>query len=115
MLRRVHSVVFFVPDPPEAARWYARVLGPEARRSERGLPTVYLDAVELGFHPADAKGPSGVAGSVAYFEVDDLDAATELFRSAGASLYRGPIVIEDGRRKCQMTDPFGNAVGFIGR
>jgi len=32
----------------------------------------------------------------------------------GASLYRGPMPIEDGLGMCQLADPFGNLLGLRG-
>jgi predicted enzyme related to lactoylglutathione lyase len=112
VLRAVERVVFFVEDVDEAVAWYRQVLDGEVDRT--GLPTVVAGEVELGFHPADAKTPAGVGGAVAYCRVDSLDMALDRFTSAGATLYRGPLTIEDGRRICQVRDPFGNVLGTTG-
>ena len=38
-----------------------------------------------------------------------------LLERAGAKLYRGPLVIGNGEAICQMSDPFGNLLGLIGK
>ena len=34
--------------------------------------------------------------------------------SLGAVLYRGPRDREDGTYMCQVKDPYGNLIGFVG-
>ncbi|MDX8425330.1 VOC family protein, partial [Vibrio parahaemolyticus] len=36
------------------------------------------------------------------------------FEAIGASLYRGPMEIENGLSMCQLEDPFGNLIGLRG-
>ena len=52
-----------------------------------------------------------MGGTVPYFAVDLLDVALERFGAREAEVYRGPLRIEDGRRICQVLDPFGNVRG----
>lgn len=112
MLLNVERIVFFVDDVEDALAWYQHVLGGDVDRS--GLPTVVVGGVQLGFHPADAKTPASVGGTVAYCAVASLDTALERFHDGGAAIYRGPLEIEDGRRICQLRDPFGNVLGLVG-
>lgn len=111
-LRRIEQIVFFVDDVDEAVAWYQDVVGGSLDRS--GLPSVVVEAVRMVFHPADGKTRAGEGGTVPYCRVDVLVAAVEAFCAAGASVYRGPLVIEDGRTICQVRDPFGNVLGLIG-
>lgn len=104
--------MFFVDDVDLAVDWYRRVLDGSIDHS--GLPTVVAGDVQLGFHPADPKRPAGVGGSVTYCSVDSLDPAIERFADNGAAIYRGPLRIEDGRRLCQLRDPYGNVLGLVG-
>lgn len=112
MLLAVERVVLFVEDVDRALAWYQQLLNGEVDRT--GLPTVISGDVQLGFHPADDKTPAGVGGAVAYFRVESLHAALERFTSAGGTVYRGPLRVEDGRTICQIRDPFGNVVGLVG-
>ncbi|HET7090661.1 MAG TPA: VOC family protein [Anaerolineae bacterium] len=58
--------------------------------------------------------PAGAAGQVAYWHVEDFDAALERAENLGAVLYRGPLRRLDGQYMCQVKDPFGNLIGLIG-
>lgn len=112
-LHAVERVVFFVGDVEAAVAWYQQVLSGTVERSR--LPTVVAGHVHLGFHPADAQTPAGIGGVVPYCGVESLDGLVQRFVDAGASIYRGPLTIEDGRRICQVRDPFGNVLGLVGR
>lgn len=115
MFKGIVEIMYFVPDRQAAAAWYAELLGAPVSRVE-ALDAVFIrvGAHEVWFHAADAKGPSGVAGQVAYWVVDDFAAALARAQRLGATLYRGPLPRLDGRLMCQVTDPFGNVVGFVG-
>ena len=38
----------------------------------------------------------------------------EHFSELGATLYRGPMLIENALAMCQVKDPFGNLIGLRG-
>ena len=75
---------------------------------------IRVGAQEIWFHLADAKGPSGAAGQVAYWEVDGVGAALARAERLGATRYRGPLQRVDGWVMCQVKDPFGNVIGLVG-
>jgi predicted enzyme related to lactoylglutathione lyase len=105
-----------VSDVTAALTWYARAF-PQATRKKLAMPTFefeYLDVdgVMLELVPADEKVSSGASGSVVYWKVPDVDQALAHFLSIGATLYRGPSGIEDGKRMCQVQDPWGNCIGL---
>jgi predicted enzyme related to lactoylglutathione lyase len=115
MFQGVVEVMYFVPDRQAAANWYAQLLD---------LPITCLDepehyfirsgAQDIWFSIADSKVPSGAAGHVAYWRVQDFAAATARSEEMGALLYRGPLDRGDGEFMCQMKDPFGNLFGLVG-
>ena len=49
-----------------------------------------------------------------YWRTDDFDARRYYLESIGATLYRGPLDIEDSMAMCQLKDPFGNLIGVRG-
>lgn len=107
-----------VNDVTAALTWYARAF-PQAKRKTLTMPTFefeYLDvdSVMLELVPADEKVSSGASGSVMYWKVPDFDQALAHFQAVGATLYRGPGEIEDGKRMCQVRDPWGNCIGLRG-
>jgi uncharacterized protein len=101
---------------PSAARAWYQVAFPQAvpLESPPGLEALRLGEVQLEFVPSDAKVGSGAAGTVAYWEVPAFNAALAALQSRGATLYRGPLDIENGRAMCQVQDPWGNCIGITG-
>jgi uncharacterized glyoxalase superfamily protein PhnB len=109
-LGRVRTIMAFVDDPGAAARFWSEALGVPL---DEALRLVELGHVELVFHLADdERNPQG--GTVAYFEVEEFDAAREALLAAGCTPYRGPLALQNGRRICQIRDPFGTVWGLDG-
>ena len=115
--RPILAVLVHVPDVAEALSWYERAL-PGAVRRSLDLPIAfdYLDVggIMLEIVPADAKVGSAAAGSVVYWNSPDFEASLTRLLCCGATLYRGPLAVEDGRRMCQVRDPWGNCIGLRG-
>ena len=44
-----------------------------------------------------------------------MEYEVERFLCLGATLYRGPIAIENELFMCQVKDPFGNLIGLRGK
>lgn len=114
MIRALDHVLMFVPSVRPAATWYASLLERPVAFFDENFATIDVGSVQLCFHPADAKVPTGRAGQVAYWRVDRLLDAIVRFNQAGAELYRGPLAIEGGDGICQLADPFGNLFGLVG-
>jgi len=53
-------------------------------------------------------------GTVVYWRVAEFDEALAHLLGVGATLYRGPMAIEDGQLMCQVQDPWGNCLGLRG-
>ncbi|HET7579840.1 MAG TPA: VOC family protein [Bacillales bacterium] len=109
----VEEITFFVQDVGEAKEWYIRLLGSKPVFEHPDFCSFQLGETSIGLHPADGKTPSGIAGQVAYWRVENLEKIIEKFVSHGCEIFRGPIVGVDGVKICQTRDPFGNAWGLI--
>lgn len=114
----ITAVMIHVSEVTTALNWYQRAF-PYAVRKKLSMPTLefeYLevDSVMLELVPTDEKVSSGASGSVVYWKVPDFDQALAHFQSIGATLYRGPAEIENGKRMCQVRDPWGNCIGLRG-
>jgi uncharacterized protein len=115
MFRHVAEIMYFVPDPRTAAEWYSNLFGIKITVLDNSDNFfIQVGNQEVWFHQADSKVPSGAAGHVAYWQVDDFDAVLERAMQLGAMLYRGPLDRQDGSYMCQVKDPYGNLIGFIG-
>ena len=109
------ALMIHASDPAAARAWYQAAF-PEAVPVESipGLDAVRLGGVQLEFVPADEKVSSGAAGTVAYWQVAEFNAALAALESCGARLHRGPLDIENGQTMCQVRDPWGNCIGITG-
>ena len=122
MITQISEIMYFVPAAQGvrgrefAAQWYAQFFETEVIRSAEAADFFLLRVagVEVVFHPADDKSPTGVAGQLVYWQVENLDAALERALRLGAQLYRSPLKRLDQQWMCQVRDPFGNAIGMIG-
>jgi predicted enzyme related to lactoylglutathione lyase len=112
----IAAVLFPVPDCQAGLDWYqAAFLNAQRVRIEsEDFDCLELDGVHLEIVLSDEKVSSGAAGTVVYWRVADLNAALEHFKGLGASLYRGPMEIENGLCMCQVRDPWGNCMGLRG-
>lgn len=116
-MHRIRAVMTFVADPEQAARWWADFFKTEVQLDVNG-DNVYawldIDDLEFGFHQASPKNNPHGSSTVPYWAVDDLDTARERMMNAGCTHHRGPLRVEESRRICQLTDPFGTVFGLDG-
>lgn len=103
-----------VSDVEAALRWYQLAFPRAKLRDIDGFVCLDVDGFLLELVAADEKVCSGKAGSVTYWGVTDLDSEILRFKALGADVYRGPMDMGDGMGMCQVTDPFGNLIGFRG-
>ncbi|MEM0157358.1 MAG: hypothetical protein QXN26_04750 [Thermoplasmataceae archaeon] len=108
----VSEVTFFVRDVTVATWWIQDLTGLEPVFTSENFSKFRIGTTELGLHIADKKTGPGAAGSVAYWDVKDLETAIVDFLSLGGCLYRDPINAPDGGKVCQVTDLFGNVWGL---
>lgn len=109
------EVTYFVPDVAAARDWVSQLTNRAPLLDEANLCQFAVGAGRLTLHPADSKGPAGVAGQVVYWRLEDAEgitAAIEWFEAHGGHRHRGPMTGPDGWTVCQVRDPFGNAWGF---
>ncbi|MFT5686057.1 MAG: hypothetical protein ACI8RZ_007012 [Myxococcota bacterium] len=112
----IAAVMVHVPDPIIGLDWYARAF-PEATPvslPEFNFQCLRLAGVSLEIVQADEKVGAGAMGLAVDWRVADFDAARAHLESLGATLYRGPMDIEDGLRMCKLRDPWGNLLGLRG-
>ncbi|GHF94339.1 hypothetical protein GCM10017783_02940 [Deinococcus piscis] len=112
---RVVSVLIHVSDPVAALDWYARAFPQAQWREVDGFPLLDVGGISLELVPADAKVGSGAAGTVVYWSAPDFAGELARLQALGATLYRGPMAIENGEQMCQVMDPWGNLLGLRGR
>jgi predicted enzyme related to lactoylglutathione lyase len=111
------AVMVHVPDQAAGFAWYRNAF-PEAkigRVDEHDFDYLQVGEMRIEVVAADDKVCSGAAGSVIYWQVQDMDHRVQHLLACGAVLYRGPMNIELGLRMCQVRHPWGNCIGIRGK
>ena len=113
-LQQIAAVLVHVPVPAGGLVWYARAFPCAIRQrlDDQAFEYLQIGPVRIEIVQADEKVSSGASGSVVYWSVADLDDSLAALEAIGATLYRGPMAIENGQRMCQVRDPWGNCFGL---
>ena len=123
MLRGLTTISYWADDVPAAVRWYTEVLGvePYFARPDAERPAYVewrigdyqheLGVIDRAYAPAGTRqGPGGV---VAYWHVDDVEAAVERLLALGATAHEAPVDRGEGFITATVIDPFGNILGLM--
>lgn len=119
MLRGLTTTSFYATDLDAASAWYSDLFGVEPYYV---VPNGYIEfrigdyQHEFGIVNAAYANPGQVdapAGAVAYWAVDDVEAALATLLEKGATLYQPAIVRGEGYVTAAVVDPFGNILGIM--
>lgn len=112
----ISAVMVHVSRPEDAFVWYEKAFSNAIRHRIESQDFEYLQVggVHIEIVQADEKLSSGPSGTVVYWEVDNVALSLARLIAIGATLYRGPMQIEDHRSMCQVQDPWGNCIGLTG-
>lgn len=109
----LRSVIYHVDNLAVARDWYRQALGIEPYFDEEFYVGFDVGGSELGLDPDVSSVQPGAAGGIAYWRVDDIEAAVWQLIQQGAT-GRDPIAdVGGGVRVATVTDPFGNVLGLI--
>jgi predicted enzyme related to lactoylglutathione lyase len=109
MFLGLRTVIHPSPDLAAAKAWYSEVLGQEPYFDEPFYVGFNVGGYELGLDPnADV-----ALGPVAYWGVDNADAAYAALLAKGATEHSKVQDVGDGIRVASVRDPRGNVVGII--
>lgn len=112
-IRPVANVFYFAADLEAATAWYRMLLGSDPVEVRPQLAMFAVGNAQLTVHVTDDYNTTaGVAGPVAYWDVDDVDRVVAACLQRGGMAHRGPKTIFSGERLAQVLDPFGNLIGF---
>lgn len=111
------AVLVHVPDVPLGLTWYQKAfpMAESKYLAEFEFTVLNINGFSLEIVQADEKVGSGKKGTVLYWSVESINESLEHFIALGATLYRGPLKIENGLTICQVEDPFGNLIGLRGK
>ena len=106
----IRSLVVPVSDLKAAKAVYGALFG--APHTDQPY---YVGFNADGFEVSLAPQGDTSGGSVAFVDVDDLDAARESLLAAGATERDAPRQVAPGARVCVLNDTDGNAIGLRGK
>ncbi len=110
MFQGLRTVIYGVNDLEKAKTWYSMVLGIQPYFDQPFYVGFNVGGYELGLDPNTSAGTSG---PVAYWGVDDADAALKRLLELGAHELSPVQDVGDGIRLGSVIDPFGNTLAFI--
>ncbi len=113
MFLGLRTVVYHVEDLERAKAWYSRLLGFDPYFDAPYYVGFNVGGFELGLHPAEEGTATGLGGSVAYWGVNDIEAAMQKLLELGAALHGQIQDVGEGIRVASVEDPFGNVLGVI--
>lgn len=109
----LRTVIYPAPHLDAAKDWYSRALGIEPYFDQPFYVGFNVGGYELGLDPNAPSAPVEEGGHMAYWGVNDIDAALQHLLATGASPH-GPVQdVGDGIQVATVRDPFGNLLGLI--
>jgi predicted enzyme related to lactoylglutathione lyase len=110
-MKSARLVVYPVKDLDAAKAFYTKTLGTEPYADSPYYVGFKVGDDEIGLDPNGHAG--GFTGTVAYWQVDDLDAALATFTGAGAEIVQGAQQVGPGMRRASVRDTDGNITGVL--
>lgn len=115
MLTSLRAIVYRVPDLDRARQWYQNVVGKPPVLDSPIVVIFAVGDVMLNLTPADGTEPACGPQAIAYWGVEDIEAAHRELIGAGAAA-RGEIITTAVKsRAATLVDPFGNTFGITSK
>ena len=114
MIQGLRTTTYLVADLYRAKEWYSSMLSRRPYFDEPFYVGFDVDGFELGLQPLEQPGSRRPgSGVVAYWGVEDADAAIERLLDLGATRDGDVRDVGGGIRVATVLDPDGNKFGII--
>ena len=113
MVQGLGTVIYHVPELNRGKTWYAAAFQQQPYFDEPFYVGFNIAGYELGLDPNEAVARAGRGGGVAYWRVDEIEAALRHFVASGAGVVSAIQDVGDGIKVATVEDPFGNLIGLI--
>jgi predicted enzyme related to lactoylglutathione lyase len=113
MFLGLRTAIYHVNDIEKGKAWYAEVLGLQPYFDQPFYFGFNVGGYELGLQPVDAAGAAKADGVVAYWGVQDAEAAHRRMLELGATAHEAVQDVGEGIKVATVKDPFGNVFGII--
>jgi catechol 2,3-dioxygenase-like lactoylglutathione lyase family enzyme len=114
MFLGLRTAIYHVNDIAKGRDWYTKVLGVEPYFDQPFYVGYNVGGYELGLQPDENPSVGERAdGAVAYWGVEDAQAAFRTLIELGASAHEPVQDVGEGIKVGTVKDPFGNILGVI--
>lgn len=113
MFLGLRTAIYHVDDINKGKEWYSSVLGFGPYFDEPFYVGFNVGGYELGLRPGAGNTPNKADGAVAYWGVENADAAYQRIIELGATVHEEVKDVGEGIKVGTVKDPFGNAFGII--
>ena len=113
MFLGLRTAIYYVDDIAKGRDWYSTLLGFAPYFDEPFYVGFNVGGYELGLQPTEASAPDKAAGVVAYWGVENADAALKTALERGAARNEDVQDVGGGIKVATVKDPFGNVFGII--
>jgi len=113
MFLGLRTAAYQVKDLDRAKAWYSSVLGLQPYFDRPFYVGFKVGGYELGLVPEKGAGPNRAAAGIAYWGVEDAQAAYQRLIELGATGLEPIQDVGEGILIGAVRDPFGNVVGVI--
>lgn len=110
----LRTALYRTSDLQKAKEWYSAAVGFPPYFDEPFYVGFNVGGYEMGLLPLEAgEQHPGAGGVVAYWGVEDADAAFARLKELGATEHEPVTDVGGGIRVATVRDPFGNVLGVI--
>jgi predicted enzyme related to lactoylglutathione lyase len=113
MFLGLRTAIYHVDDIERGKTWYTEVLGFGPYFDEPFYVGFNVEGYELGLQPAEVSSGEKAEGAVAYWGVEDAEAACKRIIELGATVHEQVQDVGAGIKVATVKDPFGNVFGII--
>jgi predicted enzyme related to lactoylglutathione lyase len=111
MIKGLATVIYAASDLARTKAWYAAAFQQPPYFDQPYYVGFNISGFELGLDPHASH--QGAGGCVAYWRVENLDAAVAHFAQTGATVVSPIQDVGEGIKVATLADPFGNHLGLI--
>jgi len=113
MFLGLRTASYRVNDISKGKEWYSAVLGFGPYFDQPFYVGFNVAGYELGLQPVEDQGGDRAEGSVAFWGVENCEAALQRLLELGATANEGVQDVGEGIKVATVNDPFGNVLGII--
>ena len=113
MFLGLRTAIYHVDDIEKGKAWYSEVLGIQPYFDQPFYVGFNVGGYELGLQPTVGSNGAKAVGAVAYWGVENAEAAYQRVIELGAKAHEALQDVGEGIKVAAVKDPFGNVFGII--